>query len=77
MTDIRYFWKLAGYYRQFIANFSGITAPLSVTKGSLPEIVTWSDQCEASLDLIKKILKSRPTLVPDSNRGIEAVLSWR
>ena len=64
-TDIRSFWGLAGYYRWYIPNFSGTTAPLlHLTKGSLPDIVTWFDQCQNSFDLIKKTLTSHPTLVP-------------
>ena len=87
-ADVRAFLGLAGYYRRYIPHFSGITASLSdLTRGSLPDKIQWSNECQDSFDTIKKILTSHPTLSPPdyskpfvlqtdaSDRGIGAVLS--
>ena len=47
VTEIRSFFGLAGYYRQFIEGFSKIALPLTklTQKGVKFE---WSDDCECS-----------------------------
>ena len=81
--DDRAFLGLAGYYRKYILHFSGITAPLSdLTKGPLPNIVKWSEDCQTTVEAVKTALTSQPTLVNDallilqmgvSGKGINAV----
>ena len=86
--DVRCFLELAGYYRRYIKNFSGLTVPLSnLTKTLRSDSVIWTDECQKAFDSLKVALTSRPTLTPPdygkqfvlqtdtSDRGIGAVLS--
>uniref|UniRef100_A0A1X7U211 RNA-directed DNA polymerase n=1 Tax=Amphimedon queenslandica TaxID=400682 RepID=A0A1X7U211_AMPQE len=86
-TEVRSFLGLVGYYRKFIPQFSSIAAPLSdLTKKNVKTFV-WTEECQASFQLLKKMLCGSPVLrTPDirkemilqtdaSNRGLGAVLS--
>lgn len=87
-SDVRAFLGLAGYYRQFIPNFSCIAAPLSdLTKAALPDQIEWSEECQTAFDQIRDSLCDHPVLRPPrydrefllqtdaSGRGIGAVLA--
>jgi hypothetical protein len=51
-TEIHSFHDLAGYYRQFIENFSKITKPMTEQlKSNTPYV--WSDNCEDSFQELK------------------------
>jgi hypothetical protein len=52
---------LAGYYRQFIANFSKITKPITelLKKGNK---YVWSDTCDEVFKNLKKLLTTSPVL---------------
>ena len=86
--DIRSFLGMAGYYRQYIPNFSAIAKPLSnLLKKNTPFL--WSDECEKAFIELKNRLSSAPVLTyPNfespffietdaSNQGIGAVLSQK
>ena len=78
------FLGMAGYYRKFCKNFSGIAEPLTnLLKKSTK--FKWNDKCQYAFDSLKAILKSAPVLLaPDfdsfklavdaSDVGIGAVL---
>ena len=55
------FLGMAGYFRKFCKNFSGIAEPLTKFK--------WNDKCQDSFDRLKAILKSAPVLLaPDFDK---------
>jgi hypothetical protein len=61
VTEICSFLGLAGYYRQFIENFSKIAKPMTeLLKSSVPYV--WSDKCEASFQEVKTRLTTTPVL---------------
>ena len=68
--QVQSFMGLAGYYREFMPNFSAITAPLTdlVKKGN-PNNVKWEDAQERAYQTIKKMLSEDPVLkLPDPNK---------
>ncbi|CAJ2644784.1 unnamed protein product [Trifolium pratense] len=71
VTDIRCFVGLAGYYRRFIEGFAKIVAPMTqLTRKDQP--FAWTDKCEASFQLLKKLLTTSPVLVlPQSDEPYE------
>ena len=86
--QVRQVLGLLGYYRSFVKDFSTIAQPLSdITRKSSANKINWSNECQQSLDTLKKTLTTEPVLqVPDlskpfvvqcdaSNKGIGAVLS--
>ena len=86
--QIRSFIGLAGFYRQFIRNFSKIAQPLtSLLKKNV--VFVWNDEQEKAFDTLKQALCNAPVLAfPDfqkdfivctdaSNTGIGAVLMQR
>ena len=85
--QVRSFLGLIGYYRNFIANFSAISAPLSdLTRKGQPNKVRWNEEQEVAFtSLIKKLSHSpilclpcfdKPFIVRTdaSDSGIGAVL---
>ena len=57
------FLGMAGYYRKFCKNFSGIAEPLTnLLKKSTK--FKWNDKCQDAFDRLKAILKSAPVLLP-------------
>ena len=61
IKNIRQFLGLAGYYRRFIHNFSGIAKPLSnLLKNDTPS--TWSDETQKVFDILKDKLCTQPVL---------------
>jgi hypothetical protein len=72
VTEIRSFLGLAGYYRQFIKDFSKISAPL--TKLTQKHVVfKWNELCENSFQQLKDCLTSAPVLALPSSGGGYAV----
>ena len=85
--QVRSFLGLIGYYRNFIANFSAISAPLSdLTKKGQPNKVKWNEEQEVAFtSLIQKLSHSPILFLPNfskefilrtdaSDSGIRAVL---
>jgi hypothetical protein len=69
MTQICSFLRLAGYYCQFIPNFSKIAKPMTklVEKEAKFE---WSPQCEDAFLTLKKLLTTAPVLAqPDIEKS--------
>jgi hypothetical protein len=67
--DIKSFLGLAGYYRKFIADFSAIARPLTNLLKKESER-KWSEQEQASFELLKSKLTSTPLLqCPDFNKS--------
>ena len=65
---VRALLGLANFYRKYIPRFAMIVAPIN---NLLKKNVTfeWSENCQSSLDLIKKILTTEPVLaLPDKNK---------
>ena len=62
------FFGMAGYYRKFCKNFSGIAEPLTnLLKKSTK--FKWNDKCQDAFDRLKAILKSAPVLLaPDFDK---------
>ena len=62
------FLGMAGYYRKFYKNFSGIAEPLTnLLKKSTK--FKWNDKCQDAFDRLKAILKSAPVLLaPDFDK---------
>lgn len=89
-TQVRAFLGLTGYYRRFIPNYAVVARPLTeLTKKMAPTKITWTAQCEAAFQELKRLLCSAPVLVsPDFEKalvlqtdafeyGVGAVLSQR
>ena len=66
-TDVRSFFRLAGYYRRFIKDFSKTAAPLTnLTKKN--QTFTWDARCEHAFTSMKEKLTCAPVFViPESN----------
>ena len=62
------FLGMAGYYRKFCKNFSGIAEPVTnLLKKSTK--FKWNDKCQDAFDRLKAILKSVPVLLaPDFDK---------
>ncbi|KAL4022676.1 hypothetical protein IC575_016420 [Cucumis melo] len=67
VSEVRSFLGLAGYYRQFVENFSRIATPLTqLTRKGAPFV--WSKACEDSFQNLKQKLVTAPVLtVPDGS----------
>jgi hypothetical protein len=68
VAEIRSFLGLAGYYYQFVENFSKIAKPMTeLLKINTPYV--WSDKCEASFQELKTRLTTTPVLtLPDASK---------
>ena len=55
VTDIRSFLGLAGYYRNFIENFSRIACPMMALQKKENKFL-WTGKCEESFQNIKQLL---------------------
>ena len=69
-SDVRSFLGLAGYYRRFIAGFSGIAAPLhDLTHTADGKSYEWLPSHQRAFDRLKAALLSAPILMlPDPDR---------
>jgi hypothetical protein len=61
VTQICTFLGLAGYYRQFIPNFSKIAKPIAKLSEKDAKF-KWSTQCEETFLTLKKLLTTAPIL---------------
>lgn len=60
---VRWFLGLAGYYRQFIPDFSILTAPLmDLVKGTAPKQVWWTKKCDKVFRALQHWLSQEPVL---------------
>ncbi|XP_062534692.1 uncharacterized protein LOC134203871 [Armigeres subalbatus] len=62
ITKLRRFLGMVNYYRRFIADFSGVTAPLSDLLKTKSKVIRWNDSCEEAFCKIKELLISSPIL---------------
>ena len=66
--EIQQFLGLAGYYRHFIKDFASIAKPLHRLTEKSNKFI-WSTECQASFDVLKRLLCSPPILAyPDYSR---------
>ena len=85
--QLRSFMGLCSFYREYIPNFSTLSAPLTdLTKKLNPERILWNTEAKESFEKLKKLISSKPVLrMPDhekeyvlrtdaSDRGLGAVL---
>ena len=56
------FLGMAGYYRKFCKNFSGIAEPLTILLKKSTKF-KWNDKCQDAFDRLKAILKRAPVLL--------------
>ena len=68
--EVRSFFGLLNYYRDFIPSFATIAAPLSdLTKKGMPNRVSWGEVQEKAFVTLQKALLSRPILkLPDYSK---------
>ena len=68
VSQVRSFLGLAGFYRQFVKDFSSIAAPINqLTKKDIP--FYWGEAQENAFEELKKRLTSAPLLaLPDFGR---------
>ena len=68
--QIRSFMGLAGYYRDFIPNFTALAAPLSdLARKGQPNKVEWGEAQKKAYQSIKAFLTKEPVLrLPDPGR---------
>ena len=60
--EVRRFVGMAGFYRNFIKDFSHIAAPLHrITSDNV--VFNWDDKCDEAFKLLKQALKSEPVLI--------------
>ncbi|CAM4526933.1 unnamed protein product [Caretta caretta] len=68
--QVQSFLGLAGYYRQFVQQYSQIAAPLTdLTKKKQPNAIQWTEGCQKAFNQLKMTLMSDPVLrVPDFDK---------
>lgn len=62
ITKLRRFLGMANYYRRFITDFSGATAPLTDLLQTKSKTIKWNDAAEEAFCRIKELLISSPIL---------------
>jgi hypothetical protein len=70
--EVRSFHGLASFYRKFIRNFSGISAPMMDTVKKRHKSFHWTKEAEKSFNLLKKKITEQPILVlPDFSKTFQ------
>jgi hypothetical protein len=70
--EVRSFHGLARFYRKFIRNFSGISAPMMDTMKKRHKYFHWMEEMEKSFNLLKKKITEQPILVfPDFSKTFQ------
>jgi hypothetical protein len=70
--EVRSFHGLASFYRKFIRNFSGISAPMMDTVKKRHKSFHWMEEAEKSFNLLKKKITEQPILVlPDFSKTFQ------
>lgn len=65
IRQLRRFLGMTGWYQRFIANYSGISAPLTDLKGTAKSFV-WNERAQLAFESLKSKLTSAPVLThPD------------
>jgi hypothetical protein len=67
--EVRSFHGLASFYRKFIRNFSGISAPIMDTVRKRHKSFHWTEEAEKRFNLLKRKITEQPILVlPDFSK---------
>jgi hypothetical protein len=61
--EVQSFHALESFYRKFILNFSGISAPMMDTVKKRHKYFQWTEEAEKSFNLLKKKITEQPILV--------------
>jgi hypothetical protein len=70
--EVQSFHGLASFYRKFIQNFSGISAPMMDTVKKRYKSFHWIEEVEKSFNLVKKKITEQPILVlPDFSKTFQ------
>jgi hypothetical protein len=70
--EVRSFHGLASFYRKFIRNFSGISAPMMDTVKKRHKYFHWTEEDEKSFNLLKRRITEQPILVlPDFQKTFQ------
>jgi hypothetical protein len=70
--EVRSFHGLASFYRKFIRNFSGISAPMMDTVKKRHKSFHWTEEAEKSFNLLKRKITEQPILVlPDFKKTFQ------
>jgi hypothetical protein len=67
--EVRSFHGLSSFYKKFIRNFSGISAPMMDMVKKRHKSFHWTEEAEKSFNLLKKKIIEQPILVfPDFSK---------
>jgi hypothetical protein len=69
--EVRSFHGLASFYRKFIQNFSGISAPMMDTVKKRHKAFHWIEEAEKSFNLLKKITEQPILVFPDFSKTFQ------
>jgi hypothetical protein len=70
--EVRIFHGLASFYRKFIRNFSGISAPMMDTMKKRHKYFHWIEEAEKNFNLLKRNIIEQPILVlPDFSKTFQ------
>jgi hypothetical protein len=70
--EVRSFHGLASFYRKFIRNFSGISAPMMDTVKKRHKYFHYIEEAEKSFNLLKRKITEQPILVlPDFQKTFQ------
>jgi hypothetical protein len=70
--EVRSFHGLASFYRKFIRNFSGISAPMMDTVKKRHKYFHWTEEAEKSFNQLKRKITEQPILVlPDFQKTFQ------
>jgi hypothetical protein len=61
--EVRIFHGLASFYRKFIRNFNGISAPMMDIVKKIHKSFLWIEEAEKIFNLLKRKIMEKPILV--------------